>query len=806
MVFDIRQHVDLDPKGRAGCPACIQVKGPGYKAKNLSVDLSSGAYKCHRGCTPQEIRAALGETGDRTVPKALVKDTPKPTLLTPAQVNQAHDRLLKSTNCLNWLLERGIPLEAIKHYKLGAARAKAGAGHLPSIAIPIPTDDRTHYYQKKRIAPWLDGNETARNGAPKWSQYGIPQMVYFTHKPEQATETWLCEGEWDSIRLGWEMRNNPKIAVACFTCGAGNVPPDSELAKLPGIITLFYDLDDPGKKGALKVQERMKDRTRIAIVPSIEDPKTGYDVSDSLQDGFTLEDFTVASSKATAYAPPKKENPLKARLITNDELLSRAQDYTEWLVPDILTADELFVLGMPPRGGKSLFCLTLAKAVASGGTFLDRPVTQGSVIYVNLEDSETKVKQRQMAQGWSEELPVYWLDKFKLSELDYLKEIADDYPDLRLIILDTLSRIRDDGQEESSSKLAVILEPLQEFAKERGICILISHHMGKQNIDKPNLDPFDLLRGSSAIRQTARGAIVILAGEQSYRLIAENGFSDRLDISVRLKSETLEWSLLGNWQPRVDGDMKAQILDHLNLIGQATVAEIASALNFKASSVSTIMARLQRDGLVLKQGGKGRQPGIYSRSLNLLKQLETQFEQPNPDTARDTDLLKQENLSGYEPEKVINAPESDQKSDHFSENAPRDTQVFEQSQNPDPVSVPCSNSPTPQFEQVDFMPIGAIVRVPSGMEMEVIGYADGKVKVFSRDCGEDVYPPRMLTLVRFPVECRFRYVGKSASMERVCKMKHLQVLSVEGEYAEVSHSDWYVTQSIPLSDLKLVKR
>ena len=104
------------------------------------------------------------------------------------------------------------------------------------------------------------------------------------------------------------------------------------------------------------------------------------------------------------------------------------------------------------------------------------------------------------------------------------------------------------------------------------------------------------------------------------------------------------------------------------------------------------------------------------------------------------------------------------------------------------------------------MPIGAIVRVPSGMEMEVIGYADGKVKVFSRDCGEDVYPPRMLTLVRFPVECRFRYVGKSASMERVCKMKHLQVLSVEGEYAEVSHSDWYVTQSIPLSDLKLVKR
>ena len=218
------------------------------------------------------------------------------------------------------------------------------------------------------------------------------------------------------------------------------------------------------------------------------------------------------------------------------------------------------------------------------------------------------------------------------------------------------------------------------------------------------------------------------------------------------------------------------------------------------------MARLQRDGLVFKQAGKGRQPGIYSRSSNLLKQLEAQFEQPNPDTARDSSLLKQENFSGSLPEKVITEPESDQKSDHFSENAPKHTNVFEQSQNPDPVSVPCSNSTTPQFEQIESMPIGAIVKVPSGDVMEVIGYQDGRVKVYAKGIGEDSYPPHLLTLVGFSPDLRFRYVGKSASMERVCKQKHLSVLSIEGDCAEVSHPDWYVTQSIPLSDLKLVKR
>ena len=811
MVFDIRQHLDLDAKGRASCPACIQVKGTGYKAKNLSVDLSSGAYKCHRGCTPQEIRAALGETGDRTVPKALVKDTPKPTLLTPAQVNQAHDRLLKSTNCLNWLLERGIPLEAIKHYKLGAARAKAGAGHLPSITIPIPTDDRTHYYQKKRIAPWLDGNETARNGAPKWSQYGIPQMVYFTHLPEQVTETWLCEGEWDAIRLGWEMRNSPNIAIACFTCGAGNVPPDTELDKLPGTVTLFYDLDEPGQKGALKVQERMKDRAKIAIVPSIEEPPEKYDVSDALKDGFAIKDFIAAASKATAYAPPKKENPLKARMKWNRDLIADAPDHVEWLIPDLLTPNELFILGAPPRGGKSLLCLTLAKAVASGGLFLDRPSTQGTVIYINCEDGDVKVKMRQQAQGWDKlqddfDLPVAWFDEFKLSELDNLKELITEIGDVRLVILDTLSRVRDDGTKETSSEMGRILEPLQKMARDMNICILVTHHLSEKEID-PKGDPFTLLRGNSSIRGTCRGAMVVVPAEQGgYRIFCENGWTDKQDFLACINSETWEWQLRGRWQPRVDGTIRERVIDYLNLHSHGTVEQIARDLGVRASSVGNVLSLLQKEDVVTKKGGKGRAPAVYSRSFTLLHLGETSSETYNPDGVRDTALLHEDPESANPDEKVITEAESDQKSDHFSSESPIDTYLVKQSQKPDPVNVPCFTSPDSQVKQSEAMPIGAIVKVPSGDVMEVIGYQDGRVKVYTKGIGEDSYPPHLLTLVGFSPDLRFRYVGKVPSTERVCRQKHLTILSVEGEQAEVSYPDWYVTRSIPLSDLKLVKR
>jgi AAA domain len=765
-MFDIREFVQTDSKDRALCPACLLVKGNSYKNKNLWVEPGSGAYKCHRGCTEDEIRESLGKRRDRIIPTAIATPPPKATQLTPRQVEQAHDKLLTSNNCLTWLLDRGIPIEAIKHYKIGAARSKVGKGHIPAIAIPIATNaDRTHYYQKKRNAPWLPETERPAEYKP-WSQYGIPAMVYFTHCPPAATETILCEGEWDAIRLGWEFRHTDEVAIACFTCGAGNVPDQTQLDRLPGKITIFYDLDEPGRNGAVKLQSKLKERSAIATVPHVGEVPPGFDMSDSLNAGFSVGDISDAVSNATSWTEPKKPNALRDRLVTNDELMASAQDFVEWLVPDILTPDELFILGMPPRGGKSLFCLTLAKAVATGGHFLDRPVTQGAVIYVNLEDNPTKIKQRQLAQSWGENLPVYWLDKFKLSELDSLKELADELPDLRLVVLDTFSRVRDDNQKESSAELGKTLEPLQEWAKERGICVLITHHTGKVSNDAPNADPFDMLRGSTSIRATCRGAIVIVPGDSSYRLLAENGFSDRLDVSVRINSDTLEWKLLGNWTPRIDGDMKTQIIDHLNLTGDATVAEIAADLNFNAGSVSTIMSRLYRDDVVSKVAGKGRSPAIYKRSSNLLKQLNVEFEHPNVDTTGDTDLLKQDTLYGVPSGKVINGGESDQFIDHISKKPPTQSKLFEQSHRPDGVSDVCSNS-----------------------ENSSLSYAN---ETHVEEPG-------------FALDAQVRYTGVINSLERICGRRKLTIVAIGPDSCEVTHNGWVITQTIPKTDLKLTK-
>jgi predicted transcriptional regulator len=781
-MFKITDHVTFDQKGRAQCPVCLQNQKTG---KNLSlIPGSDGAYKCHRGCLPQDIRDALGQPKSAAIAPSTSPPT-KPITVTTDTVLENHRLLMEqSTKAIQWLLNRGFTSAMIQHFALGVGRAKCGTKWLPAITIPLPDNsDSGGWYQKKRVAPWLSESERPSE-YKRWSQYGIPAQIWWTHPPNENTFIALaCEGEWDAMQIGWLLANSHlgrEIASFTFTSGAGNVPKDlSALDGIDEIITL-YDLDKAGNAGARQLHARIPDRVKIATIPHRDTPPEGYDLSDAIQAGFTLADIFEAAKQATvptAVEPQKKENPLKARLFTNDQLIASAPDFIDWLVPDLFPPNELGVLGMPPRGGKSLFGLTLAKAVATGSPFLDRPTTQGSVLYINLEDGPTKIKIRQARQGWAEGLPVHWLTRFKLSELHHLRDLASEIPDLRLVVMDTLSRVRDDGLDESSSKLSSVLEPLQEWAQDAGICVFLIHHTRQQNADSEVVDVFDRLRGSSAIRGTCRFASLILPADNSYRLISENGFTDRIDINIRLNPESLEWKMLGNWTPRIDADMKTQILDHLALHGEATVAEIARQLNFNAASVSTIMSRLQRDDMVARRGGGGRAPAMYARS-NLFKQLEAQFEQPSASGVSDTALLKQEKIPLSSEEKVSNGENVSKKLLTFTADPPKGNILFEQSCNPGPASDTCSNSSSNQFEQVCTEPSE---QFQQPVQTEVIKAGDRAI-----------------------------YSGDNWQRQKMFGKRHLEVISrqenEEGIWVTVKHPALQVQQTVPASDLRKVSR
>jgi Protein of unknown function (DUF3987) len=294
--FNIRQHLDFDASGRVACPACVQ--DGKSKQKNLSVDRTTGAYHCWRGCTPELIRDAIGQPKAQSGIGFSDQTTKKPTTVSKQAMGKAVEQLQTSPEALDWLRSRGFTQEMIAHYRIGLADWRDSH---PSIAIHIPTND-DRFYRKLRITPWVE------HDLPKWSQYGVPTTIFRTYSPNDAVATWFCEGEWDAMRLGWLARQqNAKVTVCCSTSGCGAVPSIEQLNQLPGDVFIFFDLNDtptkngtiPGDEGARKFAQALGDRARIAQVPMPEDCTiNGWDISNALDAEFTWADFEQAAQVA----------------------------------------------------------------------------------------------------------------------------------------------------------------------------------------------------------------------------------------------------------------------------------------------------------------------------------------------------------------------------------------------------------------------------------------------------------------------------------------------------------------------------
>ena len=329
--FQIRDWVEFDRKGRAPCPCCCK----GRRDKTLSlVPNSEYGYKCFRGCTSAEIREALGAPppgqglflsppidSQKTVPPL----PPKDYTVDSAFVDRAVERLLHGTSkdaiaARNWLKGRGILEEDIRRLSLGLGQRTIVPNEdkpnekeiYGAICIFIPIPDRSErYYVKKRVTPWLKDDQRP-NYLGRWSQFGVPATVWFTYLPDEAYETWFCEGEWDAIRLARLARQqSAKIAVACSTAGCGCVPKAEELARLPGMVTIFYDRNDKpkadgtraGDEGAKKLAIALNGRGRIAMVPMPENCDVkGWDVSNALEAGYGWSDFQQSAATAISVA------------------------------------------------------------------------------------------------------------------------------------------------------------------------------------------------------------------------------------------------------------------------------------------------------------------------------------------------------------------------------------------------------------------------------------------------------------------------------------------------------------------------
>ena len=89
---------------------------------------------------------------------------------------------------------------------------------------------------------------------------------------------------------------------------------------------------------------------------------------------------------------------------------------------------------------------------------------------------------------------------------EQLKRFVQEHPDTKLIIIDTLQKIREAGGDKYSyANDYEVVGKLKRLADACGVCLLLVHHTRKQQAD----DKFDMISGTNGLSGAADGAFLL---------------------------------------------------------------------------------------------------------------------------------------------------------------------------------------------------------------------------------------------------------------------------------------------------------
>ena len=126
---------------------------------------------------------------------------------------------------------------------------------------------------------------------------------------------------------------------------------------------------------------------------------------------------------------------------------------------------------------------------------------------------------------------------------EQLTRFMAEHPDTKLIIIDTLQKVREVGGDSYSyANDYEIITRLKKFADSCGICLLLVHHTRKQNAD----DKFDMISGTNGLLGAADGGFILRKEKRtSNAATLEVSGRDQPDQKIYLNRnpETLVWEL-----------------------------------------------------------------------------------------------------------------------------------------------------------------------------------------------------------------------------------------------------------------------
>jgi RecA-family ATPase len=169
-----------------------------------------------------------------------------------------------------------------------------------------------------------------------------------------------------------------------------------------------------------------------------------------------------------------------------------------------------YILAGAPKIGKSFLVAQIAYHVSTGEKLWEFEVHQGTVLYLALEDDYQRIQSRMfMMYGVEDSDKLHFAtaaNKIGNGLDEQLEFFVREHPDTKLIVIDTMQKVREVGGEAYSyASDYEIIGKLKQFADKHSICVLNVHHTRKQ----PAGDTFEMISGTTGLLGCADGSLLM---------------------------------------------------------------------------------------------------------------------------------------------------------------------------------------------------------------------------------------------------------------------------------------------------------
>ena len=211
--------------------------------------------------------------------------------------------------------------------------------------------------------------------------------------------------------------------------------------------------------------------------------------------------------QAANYQEKPEQEDLQT--ITMEELYDTVYPPKAPIVEGLVYAGTYLFVGAP-KVGKSFFMAQIGYHVSRGIPLWDYPVRRGTVLYLALEDDYARLQKRLSRMFGLESTDNFYFATRSKSLNEGLEEqltrFVKEHTDARLIIIDTLQKVREaSGDKFSYASDYDIVTKLKHFSDTHGICLLVVHHTRKLE----SSDSFDMISGTNGLLGAADGAFVM---------------------------------------------------------------------------------------------------------------------------------------------------------------------------------------------------------------------------------------------------------------------------------------------------------